>query len=144
MRTLKAKASHYRFVVLELARREQEQKEAKTKTNDWKIVGFDSFDMEWYPIEGTYATEEEAEKAARARLKPVLIGQQDIQDRVFVEDPNGNVRRVFPVMAAARLSTIVAAKPKPKRRKKTPVKKKKKVVKKAKKAKKKTKNRRPS
>lgn len=95
MRTLKAKASHYRFVVLELARREQERK-ARTKTKDWKIVGFDPFDMGWYPIKGTYATEEKAEKAAQKRLKPVRAGHDDIQDRMFLEGPDGEVRRVFP------------------------------------------------
>jgi len=70
----------------------------------WKLEGYDAFSGEDYPLEGEYATEEEAIAAAKARLvelekeQPAVSsgGQADsgIQDRVYVLSPDGKRRRI--------------------------------------------------
>jgi len=70
----------------------------------WKLEGYDAFSSEAYPLEGEYATEEEAIHAAKQRLlelenlQPSTSsgGQESggIQDRVFIIGPNGQRRRI--------------------------------------------------
>lgn len=72
----------------------------------WKIVGYDTFSNEWYGLQPDYATEKEAQTAALKRLDELERsqpakdsgGQADvgIQDRVFVERPDGTRYRVVP------------------------------------------------
>jgi len=72
----------------------------------WKIVGYDTFSSEWYALCPDYGTEREARTAALKkleeleRLQPTKDsgGQSDsgIQDRVFVERPDGTRYRAAP------------------------------------------------
>lgn len=63
----------------------------------WKLMGFDTFSSEWYPLQGSYVTEKDAQTAARRRLAELEKsqpsaqsgGQNGIQDRVFIERPDG-------------------------------------------------------
>lgn len=67
------------------------------------LRGFDTFSSDWYDI-GSYATEAEAKEIAQEvlreneRLQPTSSsgGQSGIQDRVFIERPDGSRYRVFP------------------------------------------------
>lgn len=69
----------------------------------WSLEGFDTFSREAYYIEGRYATEAEAEEAARRRLahleetQPSKTsggqGPSGIQDRVYIVAPDGSARR---------------------------------------------------
>lgn len=69
----------------------------------WRVVGYDTFEEEFYSIHGAdYVTEEEAQQAARVRFdilnktQPMEEedsgGQDDdgIQDRIFIERPDGS------------------------------------------------------
>ncbi len=68
----------------------------------WRLKGYDTFAREHYPLQGEYATEEEARAAARAQLQyleeiqPTKYsgGQSGIQDWVYVIRPDGNSYRV--------------------------------------------------
>ena len=76
---------------------------AETKS-PWKLIGFDTFEGEWYELDGEYASEAEAETAAKARLVKLEKDQPTassggqyggIQDRVFIESPDGKRRRIY-------------------------------------------------
>lgn len=71
----------------------------------WKIEGYDTFEGgsdAFYPIEGEYDSEKQAEDAARRRLAELEKiqpssssgGQKGIQDRVYIVSPEGK-RRLF-------------------------------------------------
>ena len=65
----------------------------------WHLVGYDTFANEWYNLDGEFHSLAAVEKAARARLE--LLEQRQpsassggqglggIQDRVFIETPEG-------------------------------------------------------
>lgn len=69
------------------------------------LLGFDTFSSEWYSL-GRFSTEAEAQEAAQKKLKENEQLQPSsgsggqgflgIQDRVFIEGPDGNRYRVFP------------------------------------------------
>lgn len=71
----------------------------------WKLVGYDTFADEEYPI-ADYLNEEEARKAAYQRLLELEGGQPSIssggqaedgiQDRVFIERPDGTRYKFIP------------------------------------------------
>lgn len=75
--------------------------------NEWRLFGFDTFAEEDYPIEGKYSSEQEARNAALAYFKEISEGQPSdssggqgelgIQDRVFVERPDGSRFRFIPL-----------------------------------------------
>lgn len=70
----------------------------------WRLVGYDTFANEWYPLPGTYATEASAIDAALRRLRELEEsqpshqsgGQAGIQDRVYLVAPEGSRRRILP------------------------------------------------
>lgn len=71
----------------------------------WTLRGYDTFEGEYYPLEGTYPSAEAADAAAQARLKhleetqpTVSSGGQNggIQDQVYVVSPDGRQTRVMP------------------------------------------------
>jgi len=69
----------------------------------WKLLGYDTFSSEWYSLPGSYRSEREAQAAADARLDDLERtqpsrssgGQGDlgIQDRVFIQRPDGSQYR---------------------------------------------------
>ena len=69
----------------------------------WKLEGYDSFDNTSYTLPGTYASEQDARRAAQERLARLetsqpseTTGGQDtggIQDQVFIIRPNGTKYR---------------------------------------------------
>jgi len=71
----------------------------------YKLVGFDTFEGEYYDLDGEYSTETEAITAGRARLLELEKNQPSsssggqgfggIQDRVFVLCPNGQRKRLL-------------------------------------------------
>lgn len=73
--------------------------------NKWRLEGYDPFESgpdAFYPLDGEYLSEAEAEKAARDQLADleetqpsVSSGGQDgsIQDQVFIVGPDGKRRR---------------------------------------------------
>jgi len=71
----------------------------------FKLLGFDTFSSEWYSL-GSFHTEGKALAAAQAKLRVLEHtqpsrssgGQSGIQDRVFIERPDGTQARVFPQM----------------------------------------------
>lgn len=73
--------------------------------SEWRLVGYDTFSDEWYPLE-SYKTEKEAVEAAKERLEDMEAlqptsqsggqGFYGIQDRVFIERPDGTKFRVLP------------------------------------------------
>lgn len=70
----------------------------------FKLLGFDTFSNEWYGL-GEFKTEEEAREAGIKRLKELAISQPasssggqgifGIQDRVFIETPDGQRHRLL-------------------------------------------------
>jgi hypothetical protein len=72
-------------------------------TDTWTLLGFDTFSYEWYGLDGSFGTRQEAEAAARERLRgldktqPVASsgGQYGIQDQVYVVSPSGNRYRIM-------------------------------------------------
>ena len=72
---------------------------------EWKLVGYDTYDNQWYPLKGGrllksgFLTEFGARRAAKRRLAELEIEQPSetsggqstfgIQDRVFIQRPNG-------------------------------------------------------
>ena len=80
-----------------------------TQVAKWKIEGYDTFEggpEAYYPLPGTFATEEAAVQAALKRLKELDVSQPTsssggqsmtgIQDQVFIVSPEGKRRRIFP------------------------------------------------
>ncbi len=74
-------------------------------TKGWKLAGYDSFSEEWYGIDGPdYSSEAAAQAAAWEKLKEIETlqpsaqsgGQSGIQDRVYIQHPDGERTRVFP------------------------------------------------
>ena len=71
-----------------------------TGSNKWKLEGYDTFEGSYYPLEGEYDSEAQAEDAARSRLihlektQPSSSsgGQGGIQDRVYIVNPEGKLR----------------------------------------------------
>ena len=69
----------------------------------YKLEGYDTFECEFYPVPGEYATEDEVKKAAckfmqeLEELQPSETsgGQEDsgIQDRVYIVKPDGTKYR---------------------------------------------------
>jgi hypothetical protein len=63
----------------------------------WRLFGFDTFSSEWYPLPGTYKDEKSAKAAAKRRLEALEKsqpskdsgGQNGLQDKVFIERPDG-------------------------------------------------------
>lgn len=78
----------------------------KTGDGRWHLMGFDTFAGEYYPIAGSWTSREGVEKAAARELNKIEKlqptqdsgGQADggIQDRVFVVQPDGGMRRFLP------------------------------------------------
>jgi hypothetical protein len=76
-------------------------------TENFKLVGFDTFEGEYYALEGNYESGEDARKAANKMFKELEKTQPSnssggqafngIQDRIFVEGPDGSRCRVLPV-----------------------------------------------
>ncbi len=76
------------------------------KGGQYKLLGFDTFEGEFYPLEGSYPSVEEAETAAQDRLtyleaiQPAKSsgGQKlgGIQDRVYIVGPGDFPKRVMP------------------------------------------------
>ena len=71
----------------------------------WKLAGYDTFSDEWYGIGGAeYPSETAAQAAAQEKLKELEAlqpsaqsgGQSGIQDRVYIQRPDGTHIRVFP------------------------------------------------
>ena len=79
----------------------------------WKLEGYDTFAEEYYPLEGEYSSEKEAQRAAAKRLQELERTQPSrrpgglggsggqgsfgIQDRVFVIRPDGSRYRYIKV-----------------------------------------------
>lgn len=69
----------------------------------WKLMGYDTFSNESYTLK-SYPTQAAAESAAQERLRDLERtqpstssgGQSGIQDRVYIERPDGTTQRVFP------------------------------------------------
>jgi hypothetical protein len=69
----------------------------------WTLVGLDTFENEWYPLDGDFTSEAEARLAAATRLdyldvtQPVESsgGQSGIQDQVWVVRPDSSKFRVW-------------------------------------------------
>jgi hypothetical protein len=65
-------------------------------TAQWRVIGWDTFAREDYPV-SAHATEEEAKEAARQFLRDIERhqpsassgGQSGIQDRVYIVGPDG-------------------------------------------------------
>ncbi len=74
-------------------------------TEKWKLIGFDTFEGEYYSIEGNHLSEKEAQDAANKKLneleqsQPSVTsgGQGGIQDRVYIQGPDKTTYRVFPI-----------------------------------------------
>jgi hypothetical protein len=64
----------------------------------WKLLGYDTFSNEWYPL-SEHKNQELAEKAAAKRMDGLEVSQPanqsggqglfGIQDRIFIERPDG-------------------------------------------------------
>jgi len=69
----------------------------------WKLRGYDTFEEEYYDIEGEHPDEATARKAAQEKLADLNLtqpiessgGQEDhgIQDRIFIVRPDGSTYR---------------------------------------------------
>ena len=69
----------------------------------FKLLGYDTFSNEWYDLD-KFKTEKEAVRAGKTRLRDLEVtqpsatsgGQESmgIQDRVFIERPDGSKYRV--------------------------------------------------
>jgi len=85
--------------------------------DEWKILGFDTFEGEFYPIDGSYSTVEEAMIEAQRRLKHLEETQPTatsggqiggIQDRIYIIAPNGLPTRVMPQRRTREVELMVA------------------------------------
>jgi hypothetical protein len=82
----------------------KKKKSGKKRSRSWQLEGYDPFALEYYPLPGEYPSQEEAEKAARARLRDLEVLQPTqtsggqaywgIQDRVYVVRPDGTMYRL--------------------------------------------------
>lgn len=71
----------------------------------WKVLGYNEFSSEWYGL-GSYPTEKAAQSHAKKKLEELERhqptsssggqGYYGIQDRVWIERPDGTKYRVFP------------------------------------------------
>jgi len=69
----------------------------------WILKGYDTFEERFYALSGEYPSQQEAERAAEAKLKEiegtqptVSTGEQEedgIQDQIFVVRPDGTQYR---------------------------------------------------
>lgn len=72
------------------------------KKGRWRLKGYDTFDGTFYPLPGSFESQEEAEEAARERLAELEReqpsassgGQSGIQDQVYIVRPNGTLHRL--------------------------------------------------
>lgn len=70
---------------------------------EYRLVGYDTFEGEEYPLPGSYKELGEAQRAAQARLRELERtqpssssgGQSGIQDQVYILHPNGVKLRVL-------------------------------------------------
>ena len=84
-----------------------------TKEKKWKIEGYDTFESKWdleadpfYPVEGEWNTEKEAQEAAKEYLSKIETHQParnsggqspfGIQDHVYIVRPDGSKYRYVP------------------------------------------------
>lgn len=82
-----------------MAKKMQRTQKAKVQKT-WRLVGFDTFSSEWYSLDGAYPSKRAVEVAARKRLEELEVSQPasssggqgfgGIQDRVYIEGPDGN------------------------------------------------------
>lgn len=73
----------------------------------WSLLGYDTFEGEFYPIEGEYLDEVEIRRAAKARLEKLEETQPSeesggqgafgIQDLVYIVRPDGSRYRYLTV-----------------------------------------------
>lgn len=73
---------------------------------EYRLIGFDALEEEFYPLKGDYPNEQAARQAVVLRLRhlnetqpPETPGGQDdlgIQDRIFIQIPDGNKYRFIP------------------------------------------------
>ena len=73
----------------------------------WRVLGFDAFDEEYYPLSGDFETEDGAKKLASEKFDQINLSQPDeqssgqdddgIQDRLFIEKPDGSLIRFLPL-----------------------------------------------
>ncbi|HEY5446680.1 MAG TPA: hypothetical protein VIJ87_19920, partial [Pyrinomonadaceae bacterium] len=85
-------------------KKEKEPAPSKKKKAVFKLLGYDTFSNEWYNLE-EFSTEKKAREAGIKRLEELAISQPasssggqtsgGIQDRVFIEFPDGNRYRVI-------------------------------------------------
>jgi hypothetical protein len=84
----------------------KKRKEAKSRSEPqiFKLLGYDMFSREWYSLD-QFSTWDKARKAGVKKLEELAISQpansyggqsiNGIQDRVFIEHPNGKRYRVI-------------------------------------------------
>lgn len=75
----------------------------KGMSKKWKLLGYDTFSSEWYILPGSFASEKDAQTAADRRLDDLERtqpsassggqGSLGIQDRVFIQRPDGSKYR---------------------------------------------------
>jgi len=85
-------------------KKEKEPAPSKKKKPVFKLLGYDTFSDEWYDLE-EFPTEKKAREAGIKRLEELAISQPasssggqtsgGIQDRVFIELPDGKRYRVI-------------------------------------------------
>jgi len=83
-------------------KRKPEPKPASAGKPVFKLMGYDTFSDEWYCVD-KFPSEEKARAAGVKRLEELAItqpaqssgGQSGIQDKVFVEHPDGKRYRVI-------------------------------------------------
>lgn len=88
---------------LEPRKKAKEPKPEKEK-RVFKLMGYDTFSDEWYRL-GEYLSEKEARAAGVKKLEELVITQPasssggqgifGIQDRVYIDSPDGNRHRVL-------------------------------------------------
>lgn len=82
-------------------------KAAQTVSGKWTLQGYDTFEGgrdAYYPIPGKYDSESAVIEAARTKLKELEKTQPssssggqgvlDIQDHIYIVDPQGNKQRI--------------------------------------------------
>lgn len=72
--------------VIRCALRLLQQRDRKREVG-WTLLGHDTFEGNFYPIDDSFPSPEEAEKEAQRRLK---------QDQIYIVSPDGQRRRVMP------------------------------------------------
>lgn len=74
---------------------------ARKGKGKWTLEGYDTFSEEAYLLDGSFSSEEAAQKAAKARIEELektqptesTGGQDGIQDRVYIIRPDGSKYR---------------------------------------------------